>query len=372
MTIAVHISFSDTPADPSKNFNYRCFSALAEKYPEHHFIFVFDKPYSPVLINQKNITPVLLSPQIRNRLLGHYWYNFKIPALLNKYHVDIFISNGIISSLRTTVKQCLILQDLSFLQNENLFGRGDTRYLKKYFKKFVSKATYIAVITNSTAVALEKNIPEAKAKTHVIGYGMNVPLQNIGYNEMQITREKYSEGKEYFIGYITDVSAPNTTVLLKAFSAFKKRQLSNMQLVLVLSSSQQEKPVKDFATYKYRNEVKIVVAETESILAEITSAAYAALYLPAMEIMEDKGLLAIKNDIPLITTSNEFCKSLYNDAALYAKLEEKNIAEKMMLIYKNENMRNDLVNIGKLAGSIYSWDNTAANLWQVLQDTAEQ
>ena len=358
MTIAVHISFSVTNDDLSKNFNYRCCTILAGKYPEHHFIFIFDKPFGHLQINPKNITPVLLIPQIKNRLLGHYWYNFKIPPLLDKYHADIFISNGINSSIRTTVKQCLFLKDLSFLQKQNLFGRSDTWYLKKYFKKFVAKVTLIAVSNPATSVALAGYFPAAKSKTHVIGYGLPEAVNNIAYDKMQDTRNEYSEGKEFFVCYLTNASVANTTILLKAFSAFKKRQLSNMQLVLVLSAAQKE------------NEVKIISPENEKLLIEITVAAYAAIYLPEMEIMEGEGLLALKNNIPLITTSNEFCKSLYNDAALYAKIEEKNIAEKMMLIYKNENLRNDLANTGKLVGSIYSWENTAANLWQALQDTS--
>ncbi len=372
MTIAVHISFSGTNDDPSKNFNYRCCTILAEKYPGHHFIFIFDKPFSPLLITQKNITAVLLSPQIKNRLLGHYWYNFKIPALLNKYHAGIFISNGINSSIRTTVKQCLFLKDLSFLQKQNLFSRSDTWYLKKYFKKFIAKAACIAVPNHATSIALAGYFTAAKDKIHVIGYGLPEAVHNIGYDKMQDTRNKYSEGKEFFVCYLTNASVANTTILLKAFSAFKKRQLSNMQLLLVLSPAQKENRVKDLSTYKYRDEVKIIFQENEQLLIEITVAAYAAIYLPAMEIMEGEGLLAIKNNIPLITTSNEFCKSLYNDAALYAKIDEKNIAEKMMLLYKNENLRNDLGNIGKLVGSIYSWDNTAANLWQVLQEPVDQ
>ena len=372
MIIAVHISLSDTQSDPSKNFNYRCCTILAEKHPGHHFVFIFDNPFNPLPVTRKNITPVLLSLKIKNRLFNHYWYHFKIASLLKKYHADLFICDAINCSIRTTVKQCLVLQDLSFLQKENLFARDDSSYLKRHFKNFVSKAAYIAVTNQATAVALATYSPEATKKIHIIGYGLQNVVENIGQHEMQNTRDTYSEGKEYFLCYITDTSISNTITLLKAFSAFKKRQLSNMQLILVSTSAQKENPVRDFETYKYRHEVKVIRAENDELLTKITAAAYAAIYLPSMEVMEDKGLLALKNNIPLITASNEFCKSLYNDAALYAKIEEKNIAEKMMLVYKNENLRNDLVTIGKLVGSIYSWDNTAANLWQVLQDTAEQ
>ena len=145
MTIAVHIRFSDNAADPDNNLHYQCFTILAAKYPEHHFIFIFDKPYPPGLIIQKNISALLLPPQIRNPLLQHYWYNFKIPVLLDRYHADHFVNNAATCSLRTNIPQSIILNDLSFLDKKNLYTAGDTRYLKKYFKKFVAKASSIAV-----------------------------------------------------------------------------------------------------------------------------------------------------------------------------------------------------------------------------------
>jgi hypothetical protein len=266
----------------------------------------------------------------------------------------------------------MVLPDLSFLEKENLYTRSDSRYLKKYFKTFVTKAVCIAVTNQQTGIELSGIFPQVKDKIHVTGFGLNEINRNIGFDEKQNTRDKFTAGKEYFICYITDVSVSNTTVLLKAFSAFKKRQLSNMQLVMAFTTSHKENTIKDFATYKYRNEVTIITPENDEILAKITAAAYAAIYLPAIDVTEDKGLLALINNTPLITVSNEFCKSLYNDAALYAKAEEQNIAEKMMLLYKNENLKNSLANIGNLVGAIYSWDNTAANLWQSLLHTAVQ
>jgi len=367
MTIAVHISFPDTKTDPAKNFNYRCFSILAVKYPEHRFNFIFDKPYDTQLINQPNITTHVLTPQIKNRLLGHYWYNYKLPSLLNKLQADLFVSDRINISLRSKVKQQIILPDLSFLQKENLYPKSESRYLKKHFNQFATKATGISVTNQHTGVELEKLYPQVKGKTQVIGMGLNDKIKNMDADKIQHIKDHFTNGKEYFIAYITDVSAPNSIVLLKAFSAFKKRQLSNMQLVLALSPSQKEPLIKDFSTYKYRDEVKIIVPESEGTLGEITAAAYAAIYLPAMDVVEDRGLIALKNNVPLITVSNEFCKSMYNDAALYAKISDANIAEKMMLLYKNENLKNELANIGNLVGGMYSWDNTASNLWQSLQ-----
>jgi len=366
MPTAVHISFSENKGDLFQNFNYRCFTILAARHPGHHFIFVFDKPFDQSVIIHDNITAVLLPPQIKNRLLSWYWYNYKIPRLLIRYNADIFISDGNICSLRTAVKQCMILPDLSFLQKENLFSKGELKYLNKYFRRFVAKAECIAVTNQYAGDLLAENFPQTKSKIHPIGYGSNELVKKFNDEEIRLIKEKATEGKEYFLCYITAASAPNTTVLLKAFSAFKKRQLSNMQLVLLLSDSQKENPVKDFDNYKYRHEVKVIASPTTESAAEITAAAYAAVYLPSIKIMEDPGLQALKNNIPLITADNEFCKTIYHDAALYTITAEQNIAAQLMLVYKDENLRNDLINQGRQLSTAFSWHNTASKLWKAL------
>ena len=174
------------------------------------------------------------------------------------------------------------------------------------------------------------------------------------YEEIQGIKDKYSAGKEYFLAFITDATIENAIQLLKAFSAFKKRQLSNMQLILLVSSTQKEGIIKDLATYKYRDEVKILIFENGAQETEITAAAYAAIYLPAINILEEKGLLTLANGVPLITSNNEFCKNLYHEAALYSQADEKDIAEKMMVLYKDENLRNNLLHAGRSIAAAYT------------------
>ena len=90
-----------------------------------------------------------------------------------------------------------------------------------------------------------------------------------------------------------------------------------------------------------------------------------------MKLIESNILFAIKYNIPLITTSNDFYKSIYQNAALYTAMDEKDIAEKMMLLYKDEQLRNDLINYGKHLSASFTWDKTAGHLWDVLQAGAE-
>ena len=82
MTIAVNTRFlfADNTVD-GDNFIFECFSRLAEKYPQHQFIYIFEEAFDKKYITAENITGVIA----RSPLLWQYWYNYKVPALLKKY-----------------------------------------------------------------------------------------------------------------------------------------------------------------------------------------------------------------------------------------------------------------------------------------------
>ncbi len=371
MTLAVHIRFSDINTDPSINFNFRCFTILAGKYPDHHFIFLFDKPFNPSLIMYKNIKAVLVSPQIKNRLLAHYWYHFKIPALLVKNNVTHFIGNAVMLSLRTNVYQCLVLPDLSFFQKINLYPKNENRYIRKYLKKFIVKANSIVVPNKNMGGCLTEKIPEAKGKIRFSGYGINNLPEEKTTAELQHFKDTHTDGKDYFLCFITDSSVSNTIPILKAFSAFKKRLKSNLLLVLVLSSKEKENPVKEFATYKYREEVKIISADHKDNARQFIAASYAAIFMNNMEVLEYCSFSALENSVPLITTDCAFNKTIFLDAAIYVTADENNISEKMMILYKDEYLRKQQIIKGRTWVSGHSWERCADNLWESLTNTGE-
>ncbi len=371
MTIAVHINITGPTDDPIKKFNYNCFTILASKYPDDHFIFIFDKVVEPFTITQRNITPVILTPTIRNSLLSHFWYNFKLPRLLNKYNADVFVSKDMVCSSRTNVPQCIILHDLSFLDKKIQSAKSDSSYLKKYLTAFVTKAKKIVATNSFIKDELIKKIPAADNKISTGYFGVSAIFKPGNYAEQESTKQTFTEGREYFLFHVTEATWPNIISMLKAFSAFKKWQKSNMQLVLLFNPSQKDKQIKDFATYKYRNEVKIINTEENETTALLTSAAYAVIYLPFFDISESVGIAALKSNSSLITTDNEFCKALYHDAAVYTVAHEKNISEKMMLLYKDEQLRNSLISKGNNLAAAYTWENTADQLWAILPGCLE-
>jgi glycosyltransferase involved in cell wall biosynthesis len=80
--------------------------------------------------------------------------------------------------------------------------------------------------------------------------------------------------------------------------------------------------------------------ENEKILAS----AYAMVYVPFYESEGDSVIEAMKCESPLIVSDAGFLKEYCSDAALYVDPNNyKDIAEKMMQIFKDEKLRKELI-----------------------------
>lgn len=372
MTIAAHISLTGGIFNLQDNFNYRCFSLLATRYPEHQFVFLFDRPVPAGIISAGNVISKHVAPSIKNNLLQYYWYQVRLPAVLKKYHVDFFAGNGPVCITGTNIRQGIEINDLSFLDKRNGYNAREARYLKKRIGKFIDNAAVVAVASRQMAGAVKALNPDAGDKIHITGRGL--PGKPLVIEDMVLQQFKtdHTDGKEFFLALINEPGMGNTTALLKAFSIFKKRQLSKMKLVLLVSATYKAEIVPDYKNYKYRDDVIIIKNENNSSGHICMAAAYAAMYFPEYFSREENLLLPLMYAVPLITGSDNLQAGIYDGNALYCQPAAQQVAEKMMLLYKDEDLRNSLAaNYRQLATSC-TWEQAASNLWASITGSASQ
>jgi hypothetical protein len=72
-------------------FTFETLKRMTQNHPEHEFIFIFDRPFDRDFIFAENITPVVIGPPARHPLLFWIWFDFRIPKILKKYKVDLFL-----------------------------------------------------------------------------------------------------------------------------------------------------------------------------------------------------------------------------------------------------------------------------------------
>lgn len=355
-------------------FIYETFKRITAAHPEHEFIFIFDRPYDQRFVFGSNVKAVVTGPPARHPLLWKLWYDIKIPALLRKYKADVFVSCDGFCSLGTKVPQCLMVHDLAFLHYPSLIPKSHLLYYKRYTPKMLAKAKAI-----TTASAFSKN-------DIIDQYGVSADKINVVYNaakeifvpltdeEKQATKAKYTGGKEYFIYAGAIHPRKNLVNLLKAFSLFKKRQQSSMKLVLTGRLAwKYDSFVKNLKTYKYRDDVVMTGYVGEEEIKKLIGSAYAMVYPSLFEGFGVPVLEAMQSDVPVITSLNSSMQEIAKEAALYADPESPaDIAEKMMLLYKDEKLRSQLIEKGRLNSREYNWNQAAEHLWQSIEKAMNQ
>ena len=373
MTIAVNACFlNNEHLTGNGNFIVECFSRLAEKFSHHRFIFISDKPVNEKYIASKNITSVITGPQIKNPLLLQYWLNYKVPAVLRKNKADVFFSIGH-CSLRTKVPQCLMVNELSFLHHPHFFTRSWFRFYKKNMPNFFNNAKVVVTASQFLKQDVINFYKIKEGKIDVVYQGINKIFIPVNWQQKEAIKEKNTAGKEYFL-YTGEIhSNKNLINLLKAFSFFKKRQKSNMQLVLATTATVKDPSFnQSLAAYKYKDEVKLLNNLAIETLAAITAAAYALVYPVFYEGFCATTLEAMQAGVPVITSNKTVMPEICGDAALYINPDDFNdIADKMMLLFKDENKRDELISKGRQQADKYNWDKTTKLLWQAMEKCNE-
>ena len=72
-------------------FTFESLKRITIQHPEHHFYFIFDRPFDPVFIFSDNITPIVLFPPARHPFLFYIWFEIRLTALLKKLKPDLFL-----------------------------------------------------------------------------------------------------------------------------------------------------------------------------------------------------------------------------------------------------------------------------------------
>ena len=343
------------------------FLTLASQHPEHTFLFFFDK--EPQLADRPiNTTAVVITQPAANPLKWQIWYHLKLPASLKKNKADVLITEKFIS-LKTKVPQVLLGPDLTFLHYPALLEKKQMAFDKGYTLKFLEKAHLIIVgsIFLKNEIITRFKIPEEKIK---VIFPATPDLSAATAEQRERMKKKYAGDHEYFI-YKGVISAEKNLVnLLKAFSFFKKRQKSKMQLVIAGErGAKYAEFVHLLQSYKFKEDINLLEDTTTNEEDQVMAGAYAMVYVPFYERDPFEVIKAMKSEVPLVLAETPLLKEYGGDAALYADPENINdIAEKMMLLFKDEQKRKELIEKERRRVTLFETSDTTGDLWRAIEE----
>lgn len=345
MNIAVCISFSSFNSEFEK-FIVETSLLMVPDHPEHKFIFIADKTAAEKIPPFSNIEILIIEKISNNALSKMLWFDIKLPALLKKVKADLLLSFQGACASNTFIPQCVFIDDP-----------------ERTKKAYLRKAQLIVAPTNLIKGKLiEKNgIPGEKIT--VIHRSSNKMFEPIRVEEKETIKIRYSDSKEFFLFSSFFPTQDDLIVLLKSFSHFKKRQQSNFKLIVFTPISSFFE--KSLGSYKYRSDVISIDPNDKRELVLITASAYAVILPFNTHDNLQAALNAMRSGVPVITAKGSVVTEVANEAVLYAEtVTAKDIGEKMIQVYTDENYRSKLIEQGKLIAETYTNEKAAEILWQ--------
>lgn len=354
-------------------FTHEVMQRVVRLMPQHQFVFFFDRQPDEQFIYADNVQGVVLSPQARHPILWYLWFEQAIPRALKKYEIDCFISSDGYLSLKTKVPTLLTIHDLAFEH----FGEQVPYLVRKYYKyytpKFAKHATQISTVSEFTKQDIMEQYAIDGDKISVIGNGSSNEIMPLSEQQKQQVRRHYADGCQYFV-YIGAIHPrKNIEGLLKAYDAFKKQYDCNIKLILVGRWAWQTKATKAvFESMQFADEVitlgHLQRAELNSVLASAMALVYPSFFegfgIPLLEAMHA--------EVPIIASDRSSLPEVGGEAAIYINPEKvEQITNAMLRVAKDLNLRLKLIESARLQRNKFSWDKSAAQFVQLMEQTAQ-
>jgi len=350
-------------------FEYETLKRITVQHPEHNFLFIFGKPYDKSFIFSDNVRAITVPIPYNHPVFWFYHFEFRIPGILKRNKIDLFFSPDGWISLKTKVKTVNVIHDLNFEYYPKSLSFAYRYYYKYYFPRWASKAARIATVSENSKNDLIKLYHIVPSKIDVVYNAAKETFKPIDEKLKFLTKDKYSEGKDYFVFVGSMIQRKNLINLFKAFDLFKKNDTNDIKLVIVGAKKWWRPQIKK--TYEQMASKKDVIFTdrvSQEVLNNLIASAMALTYVSYFEGFGVPLIEAMCCETPVIASNRTSLPEIAGDAALFVDpFSIESIAEAMLKIYKDKNIRRELVLKGNIRKNHFSWQKTADKLWDCIE-----
>jgi glycosyltransferase involved in cell wall biosynthesis len=352
-------------------FTYETLKRIVTHHPEHHFIFLFDRPYSEEFIFSSNVTPLQIGIPARHPVLFYLWFEWAIPKALKEINPNLFLSPDGYLSLNVNLPQLPVIHDLNFEHYPKDLPFLMSNYYRYYFPKFAKKAKRIATVSEASKADIANLYNIDNNKIDVIYNGASEWFYPISEDEKVLIKKEYSKGKSYFLFVGSLHPRKNLINLLKAYDLFRKQTESDTQLLIVGEkyywTSEMEKT---YNNMQFKNDVHFVGRLFENKLGKVMAAAQALVYVSYFEGFGIPMIEAMNAEVPVLASNVSCMPEIAGEAAYYVNpFDVQNIADGLKEMDRNEDLKKQLVQKGREQKQKFSWDKTAEKLWNSIEKT---
>jgi glycosyltransferase involved in cell wall biosynthesis len=337
-------------------------------HPEHRFFFIFDRPYSSEFIFADNITPIKAFPPARHPFLWHLFFEYAVPKILKKVGADLFLSPDGYLSLKTPVKSVAVIHDINFEHNPEFIKPTYLGYMQRNFPKFAQRAARIATVSQFSKNDIIDVYDQNADKIDVVYNGCSDVYKALSSEEQDAVKQQYTNGCDYFLFVGSIHKRKNLGNMLRAFEQFKENTSTATKFVIVGSKMWRDNEIDTIlANIHYKDEVIFMGRQQADVLSKLMGSATALLYVSMFEGFGIPILEAFHAETAVITSNVTSLPEVAGDAALLVSpYSVEAIADAMRQLYHDKTLRNKLIEKGRQQRQHFSWEQSAALLWECL------
>lgn len=347
---------------------------MASKYPEHSFLFLFDRPFDERFVYAPNVTPVVVHPPARHPILFYLWFEWALPRVMRRWKADVFFSPDSLLSLRTSIPTVLTVHDVIPLQMPDQLKWIHRVYYQHYLPAFIQRADRIVTVSEYTKTSIIETTGAEPDKIQVIYNGCREIFRPISELEQQAVKENYSGGFPYF--FYTGAIHPrkNIPLLISAFNRFKDKTQAPAKLLLAGRYAWKTGPVLEALEQSpWRADIILLGYVEDTDLAAIMASAFAVVYPSISEGFGLPILEAMYCDIPVIASNTTAMPEVAGNAALLIDpYSEETLVDGMVELWANPRRREELIEKGRMQRQAFSWDRAAEQTLAVILETGKK
>ncbi len=353
---------------------YETLRRITIAHPEHEFYFIFDRKWDERFIFSDNVIPVKVGPQARHPFLYYIWFEWSIPRILKKIKADVFLSPDAYLSLRTKVPSIPIFHDLNFEHYPKDLPVLERKYYRYFFPRYAKKAEQIVTVSEFSKKDMVKLYDVPPGKVSVVYNGVNEDFKPVSEAEQKTYRDKHSKGCPFFIFVGALHPRKNLVRLFQAFDYFKEQQRTDIKLVVVGNKKYWTREIQEaFEEMKHKDEVYFSGRMTAEELHRAVGSALAMAYVSYFEGFGLPIIEAFRCDTPVVTSNVTSMPEVAGDAALLVDpFSVKSIAEGLEKIALDPELRTRLISKGRERSRMFTWQNSAEQLWAVIEKVLNQ
>jgi len=279
---------------------------------------------------------------------------------------DVWITNQITHVLEGYDHQLLCVDELEWLKFPQWQLKSREEIRKKDWLKRARRVNHFACFSKNYSHLLKEEMTIPENRVHFSTPFFHHETIPASWSERESAKTQFTGGDDFFV-FVGDIHPRHHLIpILKAYSIFKKWQKSSMKLVIMgYTTEYTARILQSIESYKHRDDVVIITDPDEQEKLKILSASYACIYTAESISIPATMPDAIKLAVPLIVSDIPNMKEWGLDHVLYANASnETQIAEKMMLLFKDEHLRSKQVeNANQFLAAV---DNNSGSLFEML------